>query len=87
MASVDWSNEEKDGSAELYIKLYPYILRDFIHRADLRNLLLSNFSQSSFSGFVDFDSNTEGIRQGLEYKDLYDSGDSLGEKIIPIIEL
>jgi len=83
---VDWDAEDKEGNAELYLKIYPFLLRDFMHRDDIRNLLLANFTLNG-NPFIDFGSNTEGLRQAIEYKSILDSGDNLGEKIKPVIEL
>lgn len=83
---IDWDKEEAEGNAELYLKIYPFLLRDFMHRDDLRNLLLTNFILSG-NIFIDFGSNIEGLRQAVEYKSVLDSGEDIGEKIKPVIEL
>lgn len=74
-------------TTEMYVRLYPYLLRDFMHRNDMRNLLLANFTQAEIGSFIDFGSDAEGIRRALEYKNFLDAGEELTEKIKPIIDL
>lgn len=83
----DMSAEQNEGDAELYIRLFPYMLRDFMHREDLKGLLLASLSPEILL-LLDFDVNVEGTKQALFYKDLLDNGEeSLSEKVKPVINL
>ena len=86
MAASDTDSVDIE-TVEMYVRLYPYILRDFMHRNDMRNLLLANFAQTEASSFIDFGSDVEGIRKALEYKSFLDTGEELAEKIKPILDL
>lgn len=71
--------------AELYARLFPFILRDFMTKEDVSALLLYNFIQNKM---LFFDINTElGIDRANYYKSLIENGEDLSEKIKPIIEL
>lgn len=83
---VDWNKEQDSNNVELYARLVPYILRDFMHKSDLRNLLITNFLANG-SPFIDIDTGAEGIKQALLYKQLLDDGDELDEKVKPVIKL
>jgi hypothetical protein len=83
---TDWDAEEAEGLVEQYIKLMPYILRDFVHKDDVKNMILAlmvappGLAQEAFS-------DSEGIKAVLEYKVILDSGDELAEKVKPVIKL
>lgn len=85
----DLSKEQSSGDAELYAKLMPYILRDFIHKNDLNNLIRElMMSLGQFNFFINTDSNSEGIKTALLYKELLDNGtEDINEKIKPVIEI
>ena len=83
---VDWSSEEEEGLAEQYIKLMPYILRDFVHKNDIKNMIL--LLQADPTGLLlEVLSESEGIRAAQEYKVLLDSGKDLIDHVKPVIKL
>jgi hypothetical protein len=83
---VDWASEEEEGLAEQYAKLVPYILRDFAHRDDIKNMILA--LQADPTGLVSqILSDSEGIRAAQGYKSILDSGESLTDRIKPVIKL
>lgn len=83
----DMTMEQREGDAEMYIRLFPYILRDFMHREDLKGVLAASLPPEILL-FLDFDVNVEGIKQALIYKNLIDNGEeSLSEKVKPVINL
>lgn len=87
MNDIDWNDVEKENIIELYIKLLPYILRDFAHKNDIQIFLQNNFSQRGDILFLESIPQSEGIRQSLEYMNFLENGDNIIEKIKPIIEL
>lgn len=71
--------------ADLYARIFPFILRDFMTKDDISALLLFNFIQNKM---IFTDINTElGIDTANYYKNLIENGEDLSEKIKPIIEL
>lgn len=81
------SKENINADAELYIRLFPFIAKDFVCKEDLRNLLMSFGADSQFQVFG-VDDNSEALRKALLYKNYLDNGEqNLSEVIKPIIEL
>jgi hypothetical protein len=82
---TDWAQEEEDGNAELYVKLMPYILRDFMHKDDVKNTILA--MQADPSGLISLlISDSEGLRAAQDYKAILDSGEELTERVKPVIK-
>lgn len=87
MFEPDLDENQNEDNAELYAKLLPFILRDFTHKFDLKNILFSIVDPERLL-FVNLDNNSEGIRVALLYKELLDNGsDELSKKIKPVINI
>lgn len=84
--NVDWDEEEQEGLIEQYVKLMPYILRDFIHKDDVKNMIIEILANPA-SLVGDILSDSEGIRAAREYKVILDSGEELLPQIKPVIKL
>lgn len=75
-----------DQNAELYAKLFPYILRDFMLTNDLKSLLILAFPELELLNSINLDTSSEGIKKALQYKKYLDDGDDdLSKKIKPVI--
>lgn len=71
--------------AELYARLFPYILRDFSTHNDIVTLLTLNFLNNKLI-FYDIKPESS-IDIANYYKSLIENGEDLTEKIKPVIEL
>jgi len=77
---------DEENIAELYAKLFPYIVKDFPFKEDLKTILLA-FNMPNPSIFA-LDSSPEGFKKAIFLKSIIDSGDDeLTKKIKPIIKI
>lgn len=82
------SKDSTNSDAELYIRLFPFIVRDFICKDDLRNTLLSFMPNGDSFDLMSIDNSSEALRKALLYKSYLDNGEeNLSDIVKPIIEL
>ena len=81
MTEIDIQEVQEEAMAELYLKLLPYMLNDFIHKEDLR-AVLSTFLDEENINSVFFATQKLSL-----YRSKVDSGIEANEIVKPLMEV
>lgn len=88
-AAKEEEHDVSDFNEESYLRLFPKIGRDFVHKNDLQRMMLSIMSLLDPFGVnpIDFVSDSEARKRALEYKALLDSGEDSSKRYKDLIDL
>ena len=82
MFNKDYESIKKEGIAELYLAIFPYICKDFIYKDDLKNALAEVIEDTSLLENVQ-----NALNRIISNQKKYDAGDDPSKIVKPLIEL
>ena len=77
---MNMKDEREEAMAEFYLRLLPYILKDFIHKDDLREVLL-------YGDVSLLDVQFHATQRLLAMKERFDNGEPASTIVKPLIEI
>jgi hypothetical protein len=75
-ARGDDDSDPEEGKEEMYMELFPKIGRDFVHREDLKIILIGLLTELNLQGIIDIENDSGARERAREYLELLNRGEA-----------